>query len=214
MPPVEQALAGGIPQRIGRYRFFFADERWEWSPEVENMHGYAPGTTKPTTEMVLEHKHPEDRARVAATLGEILVSHRAFCTRHRIVTETGEIREVLVLSQPITDGDEVVGTHGFYVDVTPGREQSITDAVAEITDQRAIIEQVKGVLCVVYRIDAEAAFDLLRWRSQEANVKLRALAEQLMADFRSAGGGQELPDRETFDNLLMTAHLRIGQAPG
>ena len=37
---------------------------------------------------------------------------------------------------------------------------------------------------IVYRIDADAAFDLLKWRSQEANIKLRVLAEQLLADFR------------------------------
>lgn len=39
--PVEQALAGGAPQRVGSYRFYFA-ERWEWSPEVERIHGYGP----------------------------------------------------------------------------------------------------------------------------------------------------------------------------
>jgi PAS domain S-box-containing protein len=212
MTPVEQALAGGIPHRIGWYRFFFADERWEWSPEVEMMHGYEPGTARPTTQVVLGHKHPEDRERVAATLGQILVTHRAFCTRHRIITVAGEIREVLVVSQPIKDEREVVGTQGFYIDVSPGREELITEAVAEITDQRAIIEQVKGVLCVVYRIDADAAFALLRWRSQETNVKLRALAEQLMTDFMCVGGGHQLPEREAFDNLLMTAHLRIARS--
>jgi ANTAR domain-containing protein len=36
---------------------------------------------------------------------------------------------------------------------------------------------------MVYRIDADTAFDLLKWRSQETNVKLRTLAEQLLADF-------------------------------
>ena len=32
--PLEQALTGGTPQRVGGYRFYFNDERWEWSPEV------------------------------------------------------------------------------------------------------------------------------------------------------------------------------------
>ena len=31
---------------------------------------------------------------------------------------------------------------------------------------------------VVYRVDADAAFELLKWRSQETNVKLRILAER------------------------------------
>ena len=29
------------------------------------------------------------------------------------------------------------------------------------------------------------AFDLLTWRSQAANIKVRVLAEQLLADFRA-----------------------------
>jgi AmiR/NasT family two-component response regulator len=57
--------------------------------------------------------------------------------------------------------------------------------VAEISENRAPIEQAKGVLMYVYQIDADAAFDLLRWRSQETNVKLRALAEQLLVDVRT-----------------------------
>ena len=42
------------------------------------------------------------------------------------------------------------------------------------------------MLMLVYRVDADAAFELLKWRSQEANVKLRILAEQLLADFAAA----------------------------
>ena len=30
----------------------------------------------------------------------------------------------------------------------------------------------------VYQVEADAAFDVLNWRSQETNVKLRALAER------------------------------------
>jgi hypothetical protein len=34
----EQALAGA-PQRAGWFRFYFDDQRWEWSEQVERMHG-------------------------------------------------------------------------------------------------------------------------------------------------------------------------------
>ena len=50
---LEQALAGGAPQLVGWFRFHFADERWEWSDEVQLLHGYQPGTVTPTTELVL-----------------------------------------------------------------------------------------------------------------------------------------------------------------
>ena len=85
---VEQALAGGSPQRAGWFRFYFADQRWEWSEQVQRMHGYEPGTVTPTTELVLEHKHPEDRGQVATTIDEILDTHQAFSTRHRIIDTT------------------------------------------------------------------------------------------------------------------------------
>ena len=51
------------PLRAGWFNFYFADERWEWSPEVARIHGYEPGTVTPTTDLVMRHKHPEDRPR-------------------------------------------------------------------------------------------------------------------------------------------------------
>jgi hypothetical protein len=39
-----RALAGGKPHPTGSFRLYFKDERWEWSPEVERLHGYEPGT--------------------------------------------------------------------------------------------------------------------------------------------------------------------------
>ena len=35
-----RALAGGKPHPTGWFRLYFEDERWEWSPEVERLHGY------------------------------------------------------------------------------------------------------------------------------------------------------------------------------
>jgi hypothetical protein len=96
--PLAQALAGGEPQRVGWFRLYFDDERWEWSPEVERMHGYEPGTVQPTTALVLSHKHPEDYEQVAATLDEIRRTREPFSTRHRIIDVQGRTREVVVVA--------------------------------------------------------------------------------------------------------------------
>ena len=85
----------------------------------------------------------------------------------------------------------------------------ITEAVAEIAENRAAIEQAKGILMLVYRIQADAAFDLLKWRSQETNVKLRELAEQLITDVRALEYDETVPPRSTFDRLLLTVHQRV-----
>jgi hypothetical protein len=211
---VTHALAGGEPQRVGWFRFFFADERWEWSPQVERMHGYGPGEVNPTTELVLSHKHPDDYGQVAATLDEIRRTSGAFSTRHRIVDVSGAVHHVVVVAtQMYDDAGAVIGTDGFYVDVTPSvteaTQERVTEAVAEIAEVRSGIEQAKGMLMLVYRITADAAFDLLKWRSQESNVKLRLLAEQVVKDFVGLQYDETLPGRADFDRLLLTAHTRV-----
>jgi PAS domain S-box-containing protein len=210
---VDEALAGGEAQRVGWFRFYFDDERWEWSPQVQRMHGYEPGTVVPTTKLVLSHKHPEDKGKIAATLEEIRRTSKPFSTRHRIVDVQGRVHHVVVVGDRLHDDDgAVIGTHGFYVDVTPLMDETqhqVTEAVAEIAETRGSIEQAKGMLMLVYRITSEAAFELLTWRSQETNVKLRVLAEQIARDFLELEYHDTLPARSDYDRLLLTAHLRV-----
>lgn len=214
-PYVEQALAGGVPQRVGWFRFYFADQRWEWSEEVQRIHGYEPGSVTPTTDLVLAHKHPDDRGQVAATIDQILNTHQAFSTRHRIIDTGGNVRHIVVVGdQLFEEQGDVAGTHGFYIDVSPSAERAqeelVTARLAEISEHRASIEQAKGMLMLVYNINDHAAFNLLRWLSQEANVKLRLLAERISEDFRQAG--MTLNSQSEFDHLLLTAHRRITHA--
>jgi ANTAR domain len=103
----------------------------------------------------------------------------------------------------------------FSFDVTAAgeaREVSITQAVAEIAENRAVVEQAKGVLMYVYQVDADAAFDVLKWRSQETKVELCALAEQLLADIRTLGHDDDSRSYGSifeFDRLLLTIHERM-----
>src|SRR5258708_5919191 len=211
--PVEVALAGGSPLRVGWFRYYFADQRWEWSAQVEQIHGYRPGSVTPTTELVLAHTHPDHAAHVAATLEQIRRSNGTLSTRHRIIDVGGRVHDVVVISERLADrGGAVIGTHGFYVDVTPSEEacdEEISAAVAQIAEHRAAIEQTKGMLMLIYRIPADTAFELLKRRSQATNVKLRALAQQLSADFLALQYGESLPSRTTYDRLVLTAHRRI-----
>jgi hypothetical protein len=208
---VERAFAGA-PQRVGWFRFYFEDQRWEWSDQVQRLHGYEPGTVVPTTELVLAHKHPDDRRQVAETIDDMLHTHRAFSTRHRILDTSGAVHHVVVVGDQLTDHrDVVIGTHGYYVDITPTAERTndelITARVAEITEHRAVIEQAKGMLMLVYGLDAVAAFGLLKWRSQESNIKLRRLAQQIVEDFRAVCD-KAIGSRSAFDHMLLTADVR------
>lgn len=212
---VEQALAGGTPQGAGWFRFYFEDQRWEWSDQVQRMHGYEPGTVTPTTELVLSHKHPDDRGQVAATINEMVERRQPFSTRHRIVDTKGAVHHVVVVGdQFCDDDDEVIGTHGFYIDVTPAdtgnSEAAITAKVAAIAQRRGVIDQAKGMLMLVYGIDEDAAFNLLKSLSQVRNMKLWPLAQQIAEDF-VALSKEAIASRSRFDQCLLTAHARAAR---
>jgi PAS domain S-box-containing protein len=202
---LDKALLGGEPQRVGRFEYRYDSGAWTWSDTVARMHGYEPDEIEPTTELVLSHKHPDDLARVK---GLLLQSVAPFSSRHRIRTTTGEIRKVVVVGDPITDADgRIVATRGFYVDVTESfnadLQQLISDEVQVIVSHREVIDQAKGMLMVTYQLSADAAFAVLVWRSQQLNVKLSTVAQQLVA---------KLPDlvnvhpamRAPIDHYLLT----------
>jgi ANTAR domain len=112
----------------------------------------------------------------------------------------------------------VVGTEGFCVDMMPAVQVQavqveVAAEVAKFAESRAVIEQAKGMLMSVYGICADSAFDLLKWRSQEGNVKVRLVAEQITCDFVALAKRRgATPMRGEYDNLLLTVDLRITDA--
>ncbi|MFF0813653.1 PAS and ANTAR domain-containing protein [Rhodococcus sp. NPDC003318] len=214
---VDRVLGTGRCHRVGSFRFTLRDRRWEWSDEVAAMHGYPPGEVTPTTELLLSHKHPADRERVSGALADTVEKGEPFCSRHRIVDTAGRTRHVLVVAdREFDDHGDLLGTAGFYVELDtqdeprPGDGRAAPDEtmLADLLASRAAIEQAKGALMLVYGIDADRAFDVLTWRSQESNVKLRLLAQQLVAEFTEAVNAPS-GLRSLFDHLLLTVHERI-----
>ncbi|WP_234706114.1 PAS and ANTAR domain-containing protein [Mycolicibacterium setense] len=198
---VEQVMGSGAPQRVGRFRFLLDGQRWEWSDAVARMHGYEPGTVQPTTELLLKHKHPEDREQVAAVL-DLVLQGQPFSSRHRIIDTAGHTHLVIVVGDLLRDDQgTVTGTSGFYIDVTEAQQSDITEMISDIAASRALIEQAKGVLMAAYGLSAQRAFEILVWRSQETNTKLREFAAQ----FLEAISGKVPPTGLTYvDQALLT----------
>ena len=215
--PVGAAAAVADYLTVGTFRFWFVDQRWEWSDEVARMHGYESGTVVPTTELLLSHKHPEDRAHVQDLLDYALQSEGSFSSRHRFLDTAGKVHDAIVVADRMVDADgTVTGTAGYYIDLTDTfdetrhetRQEILDEALPDLFENRAAIEQAKGVLMYVYRVSAEQAFRVLQWRSQETNVKLRTLAKQLLAEVSTL----EAPTaavQSQVDHVLLTVHERI-----
>ena len=211
--PARWPAVVGDGEGVGTFRFWFVGERWEWSDEVARMHGYEPGTVEPTTELLLSHKHPADRRNVQDLLDRALMSNSPFSGRHRFIDTAGKVHDAMVLADRIYDDTgAVVGTAGYYVDLTDTfvetRQVALDEALPDLFEARAVIEQAKGILMAVYRVSPEQAFGVLRWRSQDTNTKLRSLAQQLIAEVSDLPA-QSAEVQSTFDHLLLTVHQRI-----
>ena len=63
-------------------------------------------------------------------------------------------------------------------------------------------------MMAVYRISPEQAFRVLQWRSQETNIKLRALAKQLVSEVVSLPPPSATVQSQ-FDHILLTVHERV-----
>ena len=79
------------------------------------------------------------------------------------------------------------------------------EQMAEVIDNRAIVEQAKGMLMMSYNIDAEQAFDLLIARSQTTDVKLHTLARHLTEEFPTRLADERVPRQAPYDEVLLTA---------
>ncbi|MEU4596287.1 ANTAR domain-containing protein [Nocardia sp. NPDC023988] len=135
----------------------------------------------------------------------------AYSSHHRIVDTHGQVRDVLVVSEPWRDErGAVIGTSGYYIDVTETaevfRREALDTTLPGVLEARTVIEQAKGALMLVYAISADQAFRVLRWRSQETNVKLRTIAERVVAELPKVAG-DEVKLRSRLDYVLLTAHM-------
>jgi hypothetical protein len=94
-----------------------------------------------------------------------------------------------------------------------GERQQVSDALQAIADNRAVIEQAKGMLMFVCGVDADKAFELLRSQSQQNNVKLRRLAQQVVTDLVEQSKVTAKLDRLDAHDVLLEAPRRISDGP-
>jgi hypothetical protein len=191
---------------VGRFTCDLASGTWTWDEEVYRIHGLEPGAIAPTTDYVLNCKHPEDRERVAAVIAEASRTGAPFSISYRLIGADGvERRVVLVCEGGVCEDDKVTSIEGYYVDLTADfraeSEEFASEAVAASAEHRAIIEQAKGSLMLAYGLDADQAFAMLNWWSSHRNVKVRDLAARLVATWElGSATSEEL--RLRFDALL------------
>ena len=179
------AISGSTLEQVGRFGYDAPNDAWTWSDEIYLMHGFGPREVVPTTALMLAHQHPDDRATTVTGVLESMQTGRPFASRHRIVDSRQTERLIISVGQAELDGaGQIRRISGFMVDITGSVRRDVAEsthaAVEAAGASRAAIDQAKGALMLVYGMDEDAAFNLLRWYSQRSNVKLRDLADTLV----------------------------------
>lgn len=205
------------PGQTGRFVFHVADSSWEWDDDVFAIHGYLPGEVELTTELIMGHKHEQDRPLVEDTLQAAIDDGTPFNIYYRIIVGDTVRRVVLVGEGEYDEGRTASGTVdrlvGYYLDLTPEMEAETSAAadaaVAASAKARDTIEQAKGILMLGYGLDADAAFAMLKWWSRNRNVKVREVADRLIQVARE--GHVSHPGlRRLLDALLDDLTTRTG----
>lgn len=197
------AFDGSQPTgHVGFYTYTVADGSWTWSDGVYALHGFAPREIPATTDVLLRHKHPDDRTRAFEVLETAVQDGEPFSCYHRIIDRHEKVRSVLSVGRGVKDVEgKVQQVDGFFVDLTEVRrtetEAEVQLVLARVAEHRASIEQAKGMVMLATGCDADAAFGLLRSCSQNANMKLHAVAGRL-----TEAAGLELRGRDELIRFL------------
>ena len=189
---VREELPAAV-QHVGSFRYLVDGRRWVWSETAAQMHGYRPEAVQPSLEMLLQHTHFEDRARMVAELRRVVLG-QPLSSRYRIVDNAGNLHWIAIVADQMKDeSGAILGAAGYFVDVTESVRAGVTAAVSDFANSRAVIEQAKGVLIAAYGVSADDAFAILRQRSQDSNIKVKDIAAQLVAAL--SGGSAKLRTR-------------------
>jgi hypothetical protein len=189
---------------VGRFQYSSVSGRWRWDDAAALLHGLDARERTLSTERLLEVVYEDDRARVAEALGAPEIDG-AFRLSYRVPASEASLRSLLVVAHEVTQREDGFAVGGLVVDLTAelreAAEMAGRAAVEAVMEGRGAIEQAKGVLMLVYDLSEDQAFALLRWWSRNHNLRVRLLAERLMA--AAQGGDYSDPElRVRMDRCL------------
>ena len=115
--------------RMGTWEYRLKTGQVTWSPGLEQIHGYAPGTFPATFDAFRSEIHEEDRERVLQAIGEAIEQGRDHHIEYRIVRRDATVRWVEGVGQLFRDAD--------------GRPERMVGVCTDVTERRRADEQVR-----------------------------------------------------------------------
>ena len=205
---------------VGYFTYTVEDDHWYWSQGIYELHGYEPGAVPASTELLLQHKHPDDAVRAFEVLETVIRDGQPFSCYHRIIDAAGCVRYVLSVGRALAGADgRVEQVTGFFVDLTTVRDAEARDrdlrleaeaARIRVAETRSLVDQAKGIVMVALGCGSDEAFAFLRRHAGTTDLRLLQLAGRLVDEV----GARPLPGsdggRQALTDLL--ARLRAESA--
>lgn len=188
-PPLPAPGAAQQPENLqcptGVFEYSFQASRLEWSDAMYDIHGYTRGDIVPTIDVGMAHVDPRERTQAEHLWETLLTNEGPTASYHSIIDVHGRRHRVLTVVDRTTNNDkEITGIRGYITDITgpihDDSQQLAADAVTRSIENRAIIEQAKGILMAVQSITADQAFLVLSRHSQNTNQKVTTIASNLI----------------------------------
>lgn len=160
-----------------------------WSDGLFQIHGYTRGEVVPTAELVIAHKHPDDRDAARQLIATLSRDGGKGSNFHRIIDSKGKEHRVLTVAEAGRDTTgKVIAIRGLSIDLTRAiaieSGHAATAALVNAYGTRGVIEQAKGILMGYFMIGPDESFDRLSKYSQNTNIKVSTVAEGLVAAAR------------------------------
>jgi PAS domain S-box-containing protein len=130
-----------------------SDENTYWSEECYRLMGFDPQGGQPGYETVLQHYHPDDRAKVREAVETAEREKSDFELDYRIVHPSGEIRDIHVVGHPVlTPSGDFVEFVGTVMDITERkRAEDRTRLIIDTVPAQLWTETPEGVVDFVNR---------------------------------------------------------------
>jgi PAS domain S-box-containing protein len=108
---------------LGGWSWDIAENKITWSGQLLEIYGLRPGQFKGTLQEFIGFIHPDDRARVRASVSAALESGKEFSHEERIIRPDGSIRHLLSVGEVIRDqSGAAVRMLGICQDVTERKQ--------------------------------------------------------------------------------------------
>jgi PAS domain S-box-containing protein len=161
-----------VLSHTGSFGWDVASGELYWSDETYRMFE-VDRSVRPSTQLVIERTHPDDRARLRAVLERAELDRKAFAVEHRLALPSGAVKDVYVVARG-TECDSIFSFVGAVTDVTERKrsEQTLREqaSLLDLTHDAIFVRDMDGRITYWNR-GAEALYG---WSAQEATGKLAA----------------------------------------